>query len=171
MSELVHTAGPDGRPILEGFDPLSQEFLADPRPALEKARTECPVFYIPAFKMWAVTRYEDVARCYSDFAGLSSHLVNDPAIPERYASRVPKDFFPPVFMDRDPPAHTAVRKAANKIFTRPRIAAMESRIREIVDELIDRFQSDATCDLVQQFSYPLSARTSMHLIGIPDKIS
>jgi hypothetical protein len=155
-------------PVLEGFDPLSQAFLADPTPWLERARSECPVFYIPQLDMWAITRYEDVAAAYSDFRTFSSELSNDPAIPERYTQRVPKDFFPPTNICKDPPDHTAMRRAANSVFTRSRIAGMEDHVRAVVDELIDRFAADGRCDVVQQLSYPLSARTSMYVIGIPE---
>jgi cytochrome P450 len=34
-------------PLLDGFDPLSEEFLADPYPILERARRQCPVFFDP----------------------------------------------------------------------------------------------------------------------------
>jgi cytochrome P450 len=155
-------------PILEGFDPLSQAFLADPLPSLERARTERPVLYVEELGIWAITRYDDVARAYADFTTFSSALRNAPAIPERYADEVPADFFPPIFMDRDPPEHTAIRKAANRIFRRPRIAAMEAHVQAIVDELVDAFADDGACDLVQQLTYPLSARASMALIGIPE---
>jgi hypothetical protein len=32
-------------PTLEGFDPLSAEFLREPFPIIRKAQEECPVFF------------------------------------------------------------------------------------------------------------------------------
>jgi cytochrome P450 len=153
---------------LAGFDPLSHGFLDSPDAILRRARADCPAFYIPELDIWAITRYEDVAAAYSDFRTFSSELTNAPAIPERYADRVPRNFFPPTNICMDPPGHTAMRKAANQVFTRPRVAAMHGHVRRIVDDLIDHFAADTGCDIVQQFSYPLSARSSMHLIGIPE---
>jgi cytochrome P450 len=159
----------DARPVLEGFDPLSQDFLADPTPWFQRARSAgLPVFYVPDLDLWVITRHEDVAAAFADFRTFSSELSNAPAIPERYLDRVPRDFFPPTNMSKDPPDHTAARKAANRLFTRPRIAAMEDHITVIIDELIDGFAGDGHCDVVEQFSYPLSARSSMRLIGIPE---
>jgi cytochrome P450 len=162
-------SGIDAPPLLDGFDPLSQEFLADPTPWFERARSEgLPVFYVPSLGLWVLTRYEDVAAAFADFETFSSELSNEPAIPDRYVDRVPADFFPPTNMSKDPPDHTAMRKAANRLFTRPRIAAMEDHVTDIVDELIDRFADAGHCDVVEDLSYPLSARTSMNLIGIPE---
>ncbi|HEY4098254.1 MAG TPA: cytochrome P450 [Baekduia sp.] len=155
------------RPTLEGFNPLSQDFLEDPERWLGPARAQSPVVYIPDLDMWAITRYDDVAAAFSDHGTYSSVLRNQPAIPERYAGRVPQNFFPPTNICMDPPDHTVMRKAANRIFTRSRIAATDTHIHEVVDELIDTFVEDGHCDIVGQFSYPLSARSSMHLIGIP----
>lgn len=43
-------------PVLPGFDPLSQEFLAQPADALAESRSTAPVFFIPERNLWAITR-------------------------------------------------------------------------------------------------------------------
>ena len=51
-------AGPEWRggcPVHEGFDPLSDEFLADPYAVM--ATVDEPVFYAPSLDYYVVTRY------------------------------------------------------------------------------------------------------------------
>ena len=75
----------DAPPVLEGFDPLSQDFLTDPTPWFRRARSEgLPVFYVRDLDLWVLTRYEDVAAAFADFKTFSSELTNAPAIPERW---------------------------------------------------------------------------------------
>jgi cytochrome P450 len=157
------------RPTMPEFDPFSPEFQANPYPVLAKARSECPIFYYAPLNFWAITRYEDVSKIIGDYKTFSSRAFGVVPVPEQFADRVPSNFFSLVLIASDPPSHTVLRKNAQKALTRPRIAAMESTIRAISDELIDSFIDEGHCDIVGQFTNELTLRTIVQMVGLPEE--
>ena len=166
----VDVAGAAGhsRPTLEGFDPLSPEFLADPFPTWARAQRECPVFFYPQMNFWVLTKHADVLRAVSDWQTFSSRAVGTLPPPPELAQIVPDRFFHDSFVAIDPPEHTVSRKTANTGFTRSRITQLEPTIAAIADRLIDSFIADGECDLMTQYCYQLSLRTIVTLLGIDD---
>ncbi|HEY4095526.1 MAG TPA: cytochrome P450 [Baekduia sp.] len=155
------------RPTLDGFDPLSPEFRADPYPMLERARRECPVLYYEPLDFWALTRYEDVAGIIGDFKTFSSRAFGTVPVPEELADRVPSDFFSKALLASDPPGHTLLRKHGQKALTRGRIAAMEPTIEAICHELIDEFIADGGCDIMTRYANEVTVRTIVRMLGLP----
>ena len=153
--------------MLDGFDPLSPAFQANPYPILERARRECPVFFYPPLNFWGVTRYEDVAAIIGDHRTFSSRAFGVVAVPEQLADRVPSDFFSKALLASDPPEHTLLRKHGQKALTRRRIAAMEPTIARICNELIDAFIADGECDLIVAFANEVTLRTVVGMLGLP----
>jgi cytochrome P450 len=138
-------------PPVEGFDPLAQDFIANPDPVLERARRDAPVFYYPPLGVWVITRYEDVRAVARDYETFSSRAFRTIPPPPEFRALVPPNLLEPAFVNIDPPRHTVVRKNANKAFTPKRVAEMEPVIQEIADELIDSFAANGHCDLMHQY--------------------
>ena len=162
------------RPILEGFDLLSPDYLRDPYPIMARAQRECPVFYYPPLDFWVVTRYEDVVSVLTDWQTFSSRAYRAVPVPPELCAAIPEQqqgipaaIIDCNFVNIDPPAHTAERKKAQKTFTRKLIAQSEETVRAIANELIDGFIADGACDLMQDFSYRLSLGVIVAMIGIP----
>jgi cytochrome P450 len=154
-------------PTFPAFDPLSQEFKRNPYPALERARREQPVFYHSDLDIWVVTRYDDALRVQTDWETFSQRAAALVPAPPELSGRVSSNFFTHSLMASDPPSHTVSRKNVNKAFTRGRVAQMEPTVNRIVDQLIDRFAHDKTCDIVNQFCYPLGVSVILGLLGLP----
>jgi hypothetical protein len=73
------------------------------------------------------------------------------------------------FLSLDPPDHTRLRRLVSKAFTPRVIAALEPRIRQIVDDLFAEFAStDGSVDIVGRLAYPLPVRVISELLGVPD---
>jgi hypothetical protein len=53
-------------PVHEGFDPLSDEVLADPYTVLAALPDDEPGFYAPSLDHYVVTRYADVEAIFLD---------------------------------------------------------------------------------------------------------
>ena len=159
----------DTRPELSGFDPFEPEHLKDPYPMFTRALRECPVFYYEPMRFWMVTRYEDVDAVLRDVATFSSHVWRVVPRPDQFADRLPANLMAKSFINLDPPVHTVSRKAANKAFTRGLVARLEPAIEAIAQELIDGFAANGHCDLMQDFSLPLSLRTIVHVLGLPEE--
>lgn len=154
-------------PTLEGFDPLSPEFLADPYPMLARARREAPVFYHPGMDLWVITRHDDLVTAVNDFETFSSRATGVVPPPADLAPRVPRNLMNHAFISIDPPEHTVSRKNINRGFTRGRVAALEPDITEIAHALIDGFTAAGACDLMRDYCYPLSLEVIIRLLGMP----
>ncbi|HEX3787967.1 MAG TPA: cytochrome P450 [Pseudonocardiaceae bacterium] len=109
---------------------------------------------------------------------LSGRVLRDPAMSsDRRHSRMNRmmnpnreqDAEPTSFLSMDAPDHTRLRRLVSKAFTPRVIAALEPRIRDVVDELVTGFAADGTFDVVSQFGYPLPVRIITELLGVPDE--
>jgi cytochrome P450 len=103
-----------------------------------------------------------------------ARLLRDPALSsDRTRSRMRRVLGddatarPTSFLSMDPPDHTRLRRLVSKAFTPRVIAALEPRVREVLDELIDGFAAAGSFDVVSQFGYPLPVRIITELLGVP----
>ncbi|MCA2255992.1 cytochrome P450 [Mycobacterium intracellulare] len=158
---------PDQRPRLTTTDPTEFE---NPYPAWHEARRDAPVFWDERLGYWQITRYEDVISAVMNTRQLSSegffalakvHPGNEHLLPRGF------EYAAPTLANADPPTHTRVRKLASGPFKPRRVAELESDIADIADELIDGFIAAGDCDLIEDFTVPLSLRTIAQILGMP----
>jgi cytochrome P450 len=105
-----------------------------------------------------------------------SAMLRDPSLSsERWRSRmarrqgVPRDDRRPAsFLSLDPPDHTRLRRLVSKAFTPKVIAALEPRVRVVVDELFADFAGSGRVDIVPALAYPLPVRIICELLGVPE---
>src|ERR671932_1997999 len=102
-------------PVHAGFDPLSDEFLADPYAVMaDLPLDETPVFYAPALDGYVVTRYADIESVFLDPQTYSAAAAQMPLVPlDPKAAEIllagghqPQ----PSMVSLDPPAHTRLRR-------------------------------------------------------------
>jgi len=74
---------------------------------------------------------------------------------------------PPSMLAVDPPQHTKYRRLVSKVFTARAVAALEPRVEEIADELLDRMSRERSVDLVEHFAGPLPVRIIAEILGVP----
>ena len=74
-----------------------------------------------------------------------------------------------MFIGMDPPKHDRVKALFQAGFTPKRIADHEERIREIVDEVLDRLDGRERCDLVTDVAQPVVARVIGSFMGISEE--
>jgi cytochrome P450 len=70
-------------------------------------------------------------------------------------------------LEADPPQHTRLRKLVSGAFTPRRTAALEPRIAEITDALLDTLPPAGHTDLVTVLTTPLPVTIIAELLGIP----
>ena len=159
-------------PVVHGqpFDPFDPDQADDPYPWAAAARHEAPVFYMPEFDVWCVTRYEDVLAVMRDDETFRSKNAISPKALEGPLAEVFPDGHPirHSLLLKDGPEHHRLRKIAQKNFTRTAIARYEPMVRSWANRLIDDFIDDGRCDLVRQYSGQLPVRVICNIIGVPD---
>jgi cytochrome P450 len=67
----------------------------------------------------------------------------------------------------DPPDHTRLRTLVSHAFTPRRITALEPRIRQIAEDLLDEVAPDGAFDLMPAFAEPLPVTIIAEMLGIP----
>jgi hypothetical protein len=163
-----------GCPVNEGFDPLAQQFLADPYAALAGLPLdETPVFYAPSIGYYVITRYADIEQVFRDPASYSAAVAQAPLVPlVPGAQRIllagghqPQ----PSMVSLDEPAHARLRKPAARAFSVKRINAMIPAIEATTAGLLDAVAGQAEFDLVAALAFPLPANIVFSLMGVPER--
>jgi cytochrome P450 len=163
-----------GCPVHAGFDPLSDEFLADPMRVLEDLPLEeSPVFFAPSIGYYVVTRHADVEAVFLDnetFSAAAAQLPLAQLEPDAVRILLEGGHKPqPSMVSLDEPAHGRLRRPAGRALTPRRVAAMEPRIRATTDELLDAVDPTAPFDLVSALTFPLPASMIFSFMGVPEE--
>jgi cytochrome P450 len=165
---------PLGCPVHANFDPLSDEYLADPYSVLaELPIAEAPVFYAPSIDYYVVTRYADIEQVYRDPATYSAAVAQAPLAPlvaEAQQILLAGGHRPqPSMVSLDEPAHARLRKPAARAFSAKRVTGMVPTIRRVTTELLGAVAGQSRFDLVAALAFPLPATVVFALMGVPDE--
>lgn len=152
------------------FSPDDASLKADPYIAFARLREEDPI-HRSDLGYWVVSRHEDVRGVLmnrEDF-GQGNFVENirlfyGPDF-DVMGQRGYK-WLSEVFLMQDPPNHTRVRGLVTGALTAKRVRAMEPRIREITDRLIDGFVAEGRGDLIDRFAYELPVRVMCDMLGM-----
>jgi cytochrome P450 len=165
-------AAVDREPPLQEFDPLRPEHCANPFPWFSRARRDAPVFYMPKYDTWAVTRHADclsVMRDPETFSNVGAMDVRVP-LPEALRDLAPKDYVFPIARDSltvlDPPRHTRQRKAIQPTMGPKKLNARVGEITSIADQLIDGFVAEGSVELMERFAFRFPIEVFSPLLDI-----
>jgi cytochrome P450 len=181
---------PTDRPV--DYDPFSPAVRDDPYPYYARLRDEAPVYFAEASSVWCVTRYEDVRFVLRNPALFSSDAMRtmligarpgldragDPQMMQRLAAianvlpfSLQELMSARNLISEDPPRHGVLRATVNRGFTPRRIAAWETRMREIVSACIAPLRDGVAFDVVEDLAIPLPVRIIAEMLGVePERI-
>jgi cytochrome P450 len=121
---------------------------------------------------WVLTRYDDVVAALTDtthFSAVGSIGIDRfdsfPAEVQRIFEQGFERF--PGLIEMDPPVHSAYRSLVNLAFTPRRVAALEPRIRQLTDDLVDTFAAVGSVDFTRAFAFPLPMVVICEILGVP----
>ncbi len=160
---------------LASLDALSDAVVQEPADFYTALRRDAPLYRLPN-GVYVISRFEDVQRATLDTDTFSSNLVaiimsgtgrtEDAQLLEISAgAEQPTD----VLAIADPPQHTRHRRVTNRAFTPRRVAAIESRIRELAGSLVHGFIERGDGDWVDGVAVPLPMTIIVELMGLPVK--
>ncbi|GAA0346494.1 cytochrome P450 [Actinoallomurus spadix] len=155
---------------------ITRDFMHDPYPILRLIQEISPAVpvVVNGFRMWVVTRYDDVIRILDepglgkDLVGRARQVLQQSVVrPER------RPRFPPQsrrgVLDRDGEDHRRLRTVLGPMFSPRRLAEYGRLFERTAGELVTRFQENETIDAVGQFARRLSATFAGELLGIPEE--
>ncbi len=133
------------------IDPFSDEFLADPFPALARLRDTGPVVFLERYGVYAVARHEQVQAVLKKPGVFSSAAgVGITNIASENPWRKPS-----ILLEVDPPVHTHNRKVVARALAPRSLAYLQEvfdrRAAELAAELVVAGSFDAVPDLAEIF--------------------
>ena len=136
------------------------------------ARDEEPVFYSTVLDYWVVTRWDDVMEVLHDsetYSSANTLVQIKPPCPAALQVMGEYGINPgPSLVDLDPPEHARHRQVFRRSFTPERVAALEPRSRELIDEAIDRIIDRGEADVVTDLVWDAPAKIAFALMGVPE---
>lgn len=150
------------------FDLLDPVVLAEPYDFYRALREDSPVHATP-YGFWLISRYDDVMSVVRDPERFSSQMLGPfAAEPGPEVAAILADAYPGVatLLTNDPPSHTRFRNLVNKAFTPKRVGQMEGEIRQIAEDLVDRFADSGAVEIVSEFAVPLPLTVIADALGV-----
>lgn len=143
------------------FDFFAPEFQKDVHPHFARMREECPMARAEEpFEWYAVTREKEVRALLHDWKQWTSEL--GPGLARSGGG---------VLVSVDPPEHTFDRRLVNRAFTPSSLLALEPRVTELIDGIIDGFVERGEGDYMQLLAVPVPLIVIAWLLGLdPDLV-
>ncbi len=146
---------------------LPDAFYDDPFPTYRALREHEPVRRMPDGSVF-LTRYADVVAVYKDVATFSSDKREE--FFPKYGATPLYEHHTTSLVFNDPPLHTRVRRLIAGALTPKHIAAMEARLVERVDHLLDAMAAcgaGAEIDLIESFASAIPVEVIGNLLDVP----
>jgi len=129
--------------------------IAERHAAYAWMRNHEPVYRDEANGLWGIASYDALYAAERDPSRFSSAGGIRPDTPAL-----------PMMIDMDDPAHNKRRKLVSRGFTPRRVSALEPRIRQTCNEILDAVCEGGGCDFVRDIASPLPMIVIGDLLGV-----
>jgi len=145
-------------PPISAYDPFADATMAEPASTYDFLHSMSPVDFFETYDppFYTLSKYEDVLAALMDIETYSSEFGQGPR------------FTPPAGMLSNPPDHTFFRGLVQKAFTPKSIKALQPRIQQLADELLDKVDSQGGFCLHDDYAFPLPVTIIAEVLGVPD---
>jgi cytochrome P450 len=144
------------------YDPFSEQVLTDPHPVYRRLRDEAPVYPLPKYDCFALSRFADVWAALTDTRSYS--VAKGTASPQILTRVQPVT---PMIATMDPPAHTRLRTAFRPFFAPARVRELEPSLRAYAGRLFDAMRDAGGGDLVWDFGMRMATEVAARVTGFP----
>lgn len=159
------------------YDPFDAAVMANPLPYYRILRDHHPVYYMPQWDTFALSRFEDIWKVLEVNNG--TFVASEGTLPA--ASVLAQHNSGPV---DDPPLHPLpfhamfdadlygeIRRTHSRPFRPRSVTDLEGRIRELANERLDLLLPRGSFDLTQDYSGVVVAAIVCELLGIPTDLA
>jgi len=155
------------------YDPFDPAVMADPLPFYRVLRNEHPVYYVPKWDTYALSRFEDIWRVLEindgTFVASEGTLPAATVLAHHNTGPVPDPPLHPMpfHANFDAPIYDSVRRSHSAPL-RPRgVSGLADRIRELANERLDELLARGSFDLTQDYGGIVAASVVCQLVGLP----
>lgn len=158
------------------YDPFAPEMQQNPFPWYAALREAAPVWKHPASGLVFVSRHAHVSQILADTATYSSRFASMPTAGSSEVNRrieeIMREGFPRVstMLTEDPPLQTRYRKTVGKALSTRRILALEGRMRQLTDEILDAWPARGRVDVMSTLAIPLPIRVIGHFLCMKPEV-
>jgi cytochrome P450 len=159
------------------YDPFDAEVMANPLPYYRILRDEYPVYYMPQWDTFALSRFDDIWRVLEVNDG--TFVASEGTLPA--AAVLAEHNTGPV---DDPPLHPLpfhalfdtdlygeIRRAHSQPLRQRSVAGLGARIRALANERLDLLLPRGSFDLTQEYGGIVAASMVCGLLGLPDELA
>jgi cytochrome P450 len=144
----------------------------DPHPLWKRLRNEDPIHWTQGLvsPFWSITRYDDIVAVFCEpnlFTSMRGLLI--PSSPEMEQLTPERMGAGEMMIMTDPPLHSAMRRAFNRLFLPRPVSKYESPGQLLVAEILDEVMKDGKCDFVVDVAARLPMAFICEIMGIPRK--
>ena len=164
-------------PVDFTYDPFDAQVMANPLPYYRLLREHHPVYYMPQWDTFALSRFEDIWRVLEVNDG--TFVASEGTLPA--AAVLAKHNGGPV---DDPPLHPLpfhavfdtdlygeIRRAHSQPLRPRAVTGLENRIRALANERLDLLLPQGSFDLTQDYGGIVVASIVCELLGIPTDLA
>lgn len=156
---------------LSQVDIYNEQLLECPYEFFARLRKEAPVVKHLSSGVYQVSSYELAKKVLFDpktFSNEIGHALHDSSTTAQKVGEIMRDAYPTtaVLHTSDGLAHKFSRQLVNRAFSPKRIGALAPRIREVADELIDRFIARGEVELMSEFAQQLPLIIIAEQLGV-----
>ncbi|HEY0094905.1 MAG TPA: cytochrome P450 [Archangium sp.] len=143
---------------------MDPRLLDDPHARMRSLIREAPPIFFSPFNggQWMVTRKKTIVDMTTNPEVFSSGVLDvsgEQKDPQQGLKLIP--------IGMDPPQHTAYRTPLNQPLSAKAVAGLETAIRAMTNELIDKVLGAGRCDFFSDIAEPLPVTLFMKLAGMP----
>jgi cytochrome P450 len=146
------------------YDPYDFEIDTDPYPVWKRLRDEAPLYYNENHDFYALSRFDDVKSCSTDW---STYISGKGSVLELIKSGM--EIPPGVILFEDPPAHDLHRSLLSRVFTPRRMAEIEPQARAFCARALDPLVDQGRFDFIHDLAADMPMRVIGMLLGIPEE--
>ena len=145
------------------YDPYDFDIDADPYPVWQRMRDEVPLYYNEKHDFFALSRFEDVKGCSTDW---KTYISGKGSVLELIKSGM--EIPPGIILFEDPPAHDLHRSLLSRVFTPKRMADIEPQARAFCARALDPLVAEGRFDFIGDLAAEMPMRVIGMLLGIPE---
>ncbi|HZO37299.1 MAG TPA: cytochrome P450 [Solirubrobacteraceae bacterium] len=138
------------------FDPFDAQTQENPYPVYARLRDEEPLHHFEREDLWVLSRYSDIRKA----------LTTPDLFSSTKGTGFDQDDALGTVIDSDPPLHTKLRAPLVQVFQPRHVAALQPKIKEISDDLLEPLREREQIELVEDFAAPLATTIIALLLGL-----
>ncbi|CAN5167699.1 cytochrome P450 [soil metagenome] len=159
------------------YDPFDPKVMADPLPYYRVLREHHPVYYLPRWDTYALSRFADIWQVLEVNNGtfVASEGTLPPASVLANHNDGPVSDPPlhplPFHANFDAPIYEGVRRCTSGQFRPRNVAGLADRIRVLANERLDELLPQGSFDLTQDYGGIVAASIVCELCGLPAELA